>query len=96
MEERLNQQRSSGLSGRMLQIWGLAFLAVGAAGQAILQNKLLGIGSLSTQQLLEYAEYVGNYYGTPRKQLEEKLKKVLKTLVNLYVLLIFLKTENLL
>jgi hypothetical protein len=53
MEERLNQQRSSGLSGRMLKIWGLAFLAVGAAGQAILQNKLLGIGSLSTQQLLE-------------------------------------------
>lgn len=53
MEERLNQQKSSGLSGRMLKIWGLAFLAVGAAGQALLQNKLLGIGSLSTAQLLE-------------------------------------------
>ena len=52
MEERLNQQKSSGLSGRMLKIWGLAFLAVGAAGQALLQNKLLGIGSLSTAQLL--------------------------------------------
>lgn len=53
MEERLNQRKSSGLSGRMLKIWGLAFLAVGAAGQAILQNKLLGIGSLTTAQLLE-------------------------------------------
>lgn len=53
MEERLNQQTPSGLSGRGLKIWGLAFLAVGAAGQAILQNKLLGIGSLTTQQLLE-------------------------------------------
>ena len=53
MEERLNQQRSSGLSGRGLKIWGLAFLSIGAAGQAILQNKLLGIGSVSTQQLLE-------------------------------------------
>ena len=53
MEERLNQRRSSGLSGRMLKIWGLAFLAVGAAGQAILQNKFLGIGSLTTAQLLE-------------------------------------------
>ena len=53
MEERLNQQKSSGLSSRMLKIWGLAFLAVGAAGQAILQNKLLGIGSLTTAQLLE-------------------------------------------
>lgn len=53
MEERLNQRAPSGLSSRMLKIWGLAFLAVGAAGQAILQNKLLGIGSLTTQQLLE-------------------------------------------
>ena len=53
MEERLNQQRTSGLSGRMLKIWGLAFLAVGAAGQAILQNKLLGIGTVTTAQLLE-------------------------------------------
>ena len=53
MEERLNQRKTSGLSGRMLKIWGLAFLAVGAAGQAILQNKLLGIGSLTTAQLLE-------------------------------------------
>lgn len=52
MEERLNQRRPSGLSARMLKIWGLAFLAVGAAGQGILQNKLLGIGSLTTQQLL--------------------------------------------
>lgn len=53
MEERLNQRKSSGLSARMLKIWGLAFLAVGAAGQAILQNKLLGIGHLTTAQLLE-------------------------------------------
>jgi hypothetical protein len=53
MEERLSQQRSTGLSGRGLKVWGLAFLAVGAAGQAILQNKMLGIGSLTTQQLLQ-------------------------------------------
>ena len=53
MEERLNQRKSSGLSGRMLKIWGLAFLAVGAAGQGILQGKLLGIGTLSTKELLE-------------------------------------------
>ena len=52
MEERLNQRKSSGLSSRMLKIWGLAFLAVGAAGQGILQNKILGIGTLTTQQLL--------------------------------------------
>ena len=53
MEERLNQRKPSGLSSRMLKIWGLAFLAVGAAGQGILQNKILGIGTLTTQQLLE-------------------------------------------
>lgn len=53
MEERLNQKRSTGLSSRMLKIWGLAFLAVGATGQAILQNRLLGIGTMTTQQLLE-------------------------------------------
>ena len=53
MEERLNQRKSSGLTARMLKIWGLAFLAVGAAGQAILQNRLLNIGQLTTAQLLE-------------------------------------------
>lgn len=53
MEERLNQRRSTGLNSRMLKIWGLAFLAVGAAGQAILQNRLLGVQQLTTEQLLE-------------------------------------------
>lgn len=53
MEERLNQRKPSGLSGRMLKVWGIAFLGLGAAGQAILQNRLLGIGDLSTAQLLE-------------------------------------------
>ena len=53
MGERLNEKKPSGLSARMLKIWGLAFLAVGAAGQAILQNKLLQIGHLTTTQLLE-------------------------------------------
>lgn len=26
-------------------------------------------------EMLEYTEYVGNYYGTPKKEIEEKLKK---------------------
>ena len=53
MEVRLNQRKPSGLSSRMLKIWGLAFLVAGAVGQGILQNEILGIGTLTTQQMLE-------------------------------------------
>ena len=52
MERQLGR-KPAGLSGQMLKIWGLAFLAAGAAGQSLLQNKLLGLGSMTTAQLLE-------------------------------------------
>ena len=30
---------------------------------------------VATQQLLEWAEYAGNYYGTPRRQVEEQIQQ---------------------
>ena len=51
--ERLRNQKSTGLNSGALRTWGLLFLAAGAVGRGIIQNQLLGIGTISTQQLLE-------------------------------------------
>lgn len=51
--ERLNETRSFGLGGRGLKLWGLVFLAVGAVGRGLLQNRLLGVGTMTGQELLE-------------------------------------------
>ena len=51
--ERLRDRRTGGLSGSGLRLWGLVFLAAGMVGRSVLQNQLLGVGTISTQQLLE-------------------------------------------
>ena len=51
--ERLRNQKNTGLSSNALRTCGLLFLAAGAVGRGIIQNQLLGIGAVSTQQLLE-------------------------------------------
>lgn len=51
--ERLKQTQSSGISRRGLRTWGMIFLAVGVLGRAIVQNRMLGLGSISAQELLE-------------------------------------------
>ena len=53
MEDRLVNERPSGLSGTALRIWGFIFIIAGVIGRSVLQNGLLGIGTLSGQQLLE-------------------------------------------
>lgn len=51
--ENPNEQNSSGLTTRGLRAWGLLFLTLGAVGRGIFQTRLLGIGALSGQELLE-------------------------------------------
>jgi len=50
--ERLDQRRDGGLTSRGLRLWGLLFLAVGVIGRSILQNRLLGVGTLTPMELL--------------------------------------------
>ncbi len=49
--ERLNEQRSGGLTTHGLRLWGLFFMAAGVIGRSILQNRLLGVGTLSAMEL---------------------------------------------
>lgn len=51
-----NPKKSKGLSGNALRTWGYMFLLMGVAGQSIIQNQILGIGSVSTSELLAAME----------------------------------------
>lgn len=52
--ERLGKQKKAfEINGNALRTWGLLFLAAGVIGRGIIQNHLLGIGQISTAQLLE-------------------------------------------
>lgn len=51
--ERLDKPKQSGLHGSALRTWGMLFVVAGILGKSILQNRLLGLNSLSSQQLLE-------------------------------------------
>lgn len=45
--------RPRGSSAQALRYWGLLFLAIGIAGQTIIQNRMLGVGSVSGEKLFE-------------------------------------------
>jgi len=51
--ERLTQQKIRGLNKRQLVFWGLLFLLAGVISRSVLQNRVLHMGSLTNQQLLE-------------------------------------------
>lgn len=51
--ERLASTRKTGMNKATLRKWGMVFLAAGVVGRGIIQGHILGIGSVSTQQLLE-------------------------------------------
>lgn len=55
MQQRIGQYnvRPRGNNAQTLRTWGLLFLALGAAGQTIIQNALLDVGTITTEQLLE-------------------------------------------
>ena len=42
-----------GASASSLKAWGMLFILAGVISRGILQNKLLGIGSMSGQELME-------------------------------------------
>lgn len=60
MERLSNTRTSSGLNCRGLRIWGLLFVAVGIIGRGLLQNRILGMGTVTTQQLLTILENSGD------------------------------------
>ncbi len=52
--ERLDRQYTpTGINGNVLRTWGLVFLTAGVIGRGLIQTRLLGIGQVSPQQLLE-------------------------------------------
>lgn len=51
--ERLKKHAHSGLNSNGLRTWGMLFVAIGILSQGLLQNRILGIGTLTGQQLLE-------------------------------------------
>ena len=59
MERLSNIGRSTGLTCRSLRLWGLMLTLAGVVGRGILQNRLLGLGNLNTQQLLGVLDSAG-------------------------------------
>lgn len=51
-----NPSKPKGISGNALRTWGYFFLLLGIAGQSIIQNQILGLGSVTTQELLTAME----------------------------------------
>lgn len=51
--ERLSQEKPKGLSRSGVRLWAMLFLTAGVIGRSILQNRLLGIGQVSGQGLLD-------------------------------------------
>ena len=51
--ERLGNTRPSGLNTGSLRAWGMLFAIAGIISRGVLQNAILGVGTNSTQELLE-------------------------------------------
>ncbi len=51
--DRLTEHRTGGLDAEALRRWGAVFLTAGLIGRGVIQNHILGIGSVSMNVLLE-------------------------------------------
>lgn len=51
--ERLGNTRPSGLHAGNLRAWGMLFVVAGIVGRSILQNQMLGLGTLSAEELVQ-------------------------------------------
>ena len=51
--ERLASRKKRGINGNALKTWGLVFLICGVVGRGVIQTGMLGIGGMTTQQLLD-------------------------------------------
>lgn len=60
MERLSDTRRPSGFSCRGLRIWGLLFMLLGMVGRGLLQNRILGVETVTTQQLMEILNASGN------------------------------------
>jgi len=54
--EQLRNEKHPGINSNGMKLWGMLFLVAGIIGRGLLQNRLLGVGSLSAQKLLELME----------------------------------------
>ncbi len=51
--EKVEVTKTRGLNRNAVRTWGLLFLTLGVMGRSILQNRLLGLGQISGNQLME-------------------------------------------
>ncbi len=49
----IGKRKKHVINGNALRTWALLFLAAGVIGRGVIQNHILGVGNLNTQQLLE-------------------------------------------
>ncbi len=54
--ETIQKKKFAGLTGAALRVFGLLFVVLGIAGKGVIQTRLLGLGQLSGQQLLQLLE----------------------------------------
>lgn len=59
MSERLSTYRPAGMDRGALRLWGMIIVAAGMLGRGILQNRVLGMGTVTSQQLLELMQASG-------------------------------------
>ena len=52
MERLTPNRKPAGINGNALRIWGLIFAACGVVGRGVIQTHMFGIGSVSTEELL--------------------------------------------
>lgn len=53
MERLTGNTRPAGITASALRAWGLLFVAIGIVGKGLIQNVLLGVGSMDPQMLLQ-------------------------------------------
>lgn len=49
----IGKRKKRGINGNALRTWAMLFLAAGVIGRGVMQNHILGVGSVTSQQLLE-------------------------------------------
>lgn len=57
----LTKNQPRGMSRQAIRIWGLLFVAIGTAGQSIIQNKMLGVGTISIEELTKLLESTDHF-----------------------------------
>lgn len=59
MSERLSTYRPAGMDRGALRLWGIIIVAAGMLGRGILQNRVLGMGTVTSAELLELMQASG-------------------------------------